>query len=70
MNLTYKVNMWEIKTLKPDKNGKRRPRPYGVRWITSTEDAFSRFEQWCAEDEACALHGQDVSMVFSAVAAD
>jgi pimeloyl-ACP methyl ester carboxylesterase len=41
--------------------------PYGVRWITSTEDAFSRFHQWCAEDEACALHGQDVSAVFDAV---
>jgi pimeloyl-ACP methyl ester carboxylesterase len=44
--------------------------PYGVRWITSTEDAFSRFEQWCAEDAACALHGQDVSEVFSAVTAE
>ncbi len=43
--------------------------PYGVRWITSTEDAFSRFEQWCAEDEACALHGQDISAVLSSVAA-
>lgn len=44
--------------------------PYGVRWITSTEDAFSRFEQWCAEDPACALHGQDVSDVLAAVAVE
>lgn len=44
--------------------------PYGVRWITSTEDAFSRFSQWCAEDPSCALHGQDVSDVFHAVTAN
>ena len=43
--------------------------PYGVRWITSTEDGFSRFEQWCAEDDACALHGQDISAVLNTVAA-
>lgn len=38
MNLTYKVNIWEIKTLKPDKNGKKRPKPYGVRWITAGQE--------------------------------
>lgn len=38
MNLTYKVNIWELKTLKPDKNGKRRPKPYGVRWITAGKE--------------------------------
>ena len=43
--------------------------PYGVRWITSTEDAFSRFTQWCAENESCALHGEDVSAVFDSVTA-
>lgn len=43
--------------------------PYGVRWITSTEDAFSRFTQWCADDASCALHGQDVSAVFNLVTA-
>ena len=35
MNLTYKVSIFEIKTLKPDKDGKRRPKPYGVRWGTA-----------------------------------
>ncbi len=44
--------------------------PYGVRWVSSTEDAFSRFGQWCAEDPACALHGQDVSAAFHAAAAE
>jgi pimeloyl-ACP methyl ester carboxylesterase len=44
--------------------------PYSVRWITSTEDAFGRFTQWCAEDPACALHGQDVSDVFHSVSAN
>jgi pimeloyl-ACP methyl ester carboxylesterase len=43
--------------------------PYGVRWVQSTEDAFFRFEQWCAEDPSCALHGQDVAAVFDTVAA-
>lgn len=38
MNLTYKVNVWELKVLKPDKNGKRRPKPYGVRWITAGKE--------------------------------
>ncbi|MFI9813200.1 hypothetical protein [Saccharothrix variisporea] len=35
MNLTYKVNVWELKVLQPGKNGKRRHKPYGVRWITA-----------------------------------
>lgn len=35
MNLTYKVSIYEIKTLKPDASGKRRPKPYGVRWSTA-----------------------------------
>jgi pimeloyl-ACP methyl ester carboxylesterase len=43
--------------------------PYGVRWVQSTEDAFTRFGQWCSEDPSCALHGQDVSAVFNSVAA-
>jgi pimeloyl-ACP methyl ester carboxylesterase len=44
--------------------------PYGVRWVLSTEDAFARFGEWCAQDEACALHGQDVAAVFDAVVAE
>jgi pimeloyl-ACP methyl ester carboxylesterase len=44
--------------------------PYGVRWVQSTEDAFFRFSQWCAEDPSCALHGQDVAAVFAKVAAE
>jgi len=43
--------------------------PYGVRWVQSTEDAFFRFEEWCAEDPSCALHGQDVAAVFDTVVA-
>jgi pimeloyl-ACP methyl ester carboxylesterase len=42
---------------------------YGVRWVQSTEDAFFRFGQWCAEDPTCALHGQDVDAVFATVTA-
>lgn len=42
---------------------------YGIRWVLSTEDAFSRFGQWCADDPSCALHGQDVSAVFATVVA-
>lgn len=28
------------------------------------ESIFNRFRKWCAEDEACALHGKDVTAVF------
>ncbi|WP_367134553.1 hypothetical protein [Saccharothrix sp. HUAS TT1] len=35
VSLTYKVNIWELKTLKPDRNGEKRPKPYGVRWVTA-----------------------------------
>ncbi len=38
MKPTYQVRFWEIKTLKPDKNGKVRRRPYGVRWVTGGEE--------------------------------
>jgi integrase len=31
---THQVRFWEIKTMKPDSNGKQRRRPYGVRWVT------------------------------------
>lgn len=34
MKPTHQVRFWEIKTLKPDAHGKRRKRPYGVRWVT------------------------------------
>src|SRR4051794_17099744 len=42
---------------------------YGARWAMSTEDGFSRFAQWCDEESSCALHGQDLAAVFTAVAA-
>lgn len=35
MKSTYQVRFWEIKVLKPDANGRRRKRPYGVRWVTA-----------------------------------
>ncbi|WP_394615235.1 tyrosine-type recombinase/integrase [Lentzea sp. JNUCC 0626] len=35
MNLTYKVSIYALKVLKPDANGKVRPKPYGVRWATA-----------------------------------
>lgn len=38
MNPTYKVSIWEIKTLKADKSGRKRPKPYGVRWITAGKE--------------------------------
>ena len=33
------------------------------------QDAFDRFAQWCGQEPACALHGQDVGAVFDAVIA-
>ena len=42
---------------------------YGARWARSTDDAFSRFVQWCDGETSCALHGQDVAAVFDGVAA-
>ncbi|GAA3433367.1 tyrosine-type recombinase/integrase [Kutzneria kofuensis] len=38
MKTTYKVNVWAIKTLKPTADGKKRPKPYGVRWVTAGEE--------------------------------
>jgi integrase len=35
MKPTHQVRFWEIKTMKPDSNGKLRKRPYGVRWVTA-----------------------------------
>jgi integrase len=35
---THQVRFWEIKTLKPDSNGKRRRRPFGVRWVTGGKE--------------------------------
>lgn len=35
MRPTYQVRFWSIKTLPPRANGKRPPRPYGVRWVTA-----------------------------------
>src|SRR4051794_13850167 len=42
---------------------------YGARWVRSTEDAFNRFVEWCAQEPSCALHGQDVAAVYERVAA-
>ncbi|MCS7484394.1 tyrosine recombinase XerC [Umezawaea endophytica] len=38
MNPTFKVSIWEIKTLKPGTDGKKRPKPYGVRWLTAGKE--------------------------------
>lgn len=38
MKPTYQVRFWEIKTMKPDRNGRRRKRPYGARWVTAGEE--------------------------------
>ncbi|WP_439376545.1 tyrosine-type recombinase/integrase [Amycolatopsis lexingtonensis] len=36
MKPTHKVRLWDIKTMPPDpKTGKKRRRPYGVRWVTA-----------------------------------
>jgi len=45
MKPTHQVRLWEIKTMPPDKKtGKRRRRPYGVRWITAGRE----HSQWFA----------------------
>jgi pimeloyl-ACP methyl ester carboxylesterase len=38
-----------------------------TRNVLAAQDAFDRFSQWCADDESCALHGQDVGAAFDAV---
>ncbi|RSM81394.1 integrase [Amycolatopsis sp. WAC 01375] len=39
MKPTRQVRLWEIKTMPPDKKtGKKRRRPYGVRWITAGKE--------------------------------
>ncbi|WP_328606253.1 integrase [Amycolatopsis sp. NBC_00345] len=36
MKATHQVRLWDIKTMPPDpKTGKKRRRPYGVRWVTA-----------------------------------
>ncbi|MEV0703478.1 alpha/beta hydrolase [Saccharopolyspora sp. NPDC050389] len=30
----------------------------------AAEDSFNEFEKWCAQDQQCALHGEDVGAVF------
>lgn len=45
MKPTYQVRLWEIKTMPPDrKTGKKRRRPYGVRWVTAGRE----HSQWFA----------------------
>lgn len=43
MKPTYQVRFWSIKTLKPRANGKRPPRPYGVRWVTAGHEQSEWF---------------------------
>ena len=43
---------------------------YGARWVQSTEDGFGRFTEWCDQEPACALHGQDVAAAYEAVMAE
>jgi len=39
MRKTFQVRLWEIKTMPPNpKTGKKRPRPYGARWITAGKE--------------------------------
>ncbi|MEZ4532140.1 MAG: alpha/beta fold hydrolase [Thermomicrobiales bacterium] len=38
-----------------------------TRNVLAVQDAFDRFSAWCAADDACALHGQDVGAVFDEV---
>ncbi|MBV9847364.1 MAG: alpha/beta fold hydrolase [Kutzneria sp.] len=35
----------------------------------SAEDAFDRFAKWCHDNTACALHGQDVAVIFDKIRA-
>src|SRR5215470_8510009 len=35
-----------------------------ARNVMSVQDSFERFEQWCAQETACALHGQDLGAAF------
>lgn len=32
--------------------------------VRSVQDSFERFEQWCAEEAKCALHGKDLGAAF------
>lgn len=32
--------------------------------VRSVQDSFERFEQWCAQEAKCALHGKDVGAAF------
>lgn len=38
-----------------------------TRNVLAAKDAFDRLTQWCRQDRACALHGQDLGAVFDAV---
>jgi pimeloyl-ACP methyl ester carboxylesterase len=40
-----------------------------ARNVLAVNEAFARFAGWCAQDSACALHGQDVGSVFDAAIA-
>jgi pimeloyl-ACP methyl ester carboxylesterase len=38
--------------------------PFLARNVLSVQDAFERFEQWCAQETKCALHGKDLGAAF------
>ncbi len=40
-----------------------------ARNVMSVQDSFERFEQWCAGEASCALHGKDLGAAFDAAIA-
>src|SRR5262249_47037041 len=40
-----------------------------ARQLPAVQDAFDRMAQWCGEDPACALHGDDLGSAFDAAVA-
>jgi pimeloyl-ACP methyl ester carboxylesterase len=37
---------------------------FSARNVMSVQDAFERFEQWCAQETKCALHGKKLGAAF------
>jgi pimeloyl-ACP methyl ester carboxylesterase len=35
-----------------------------ARNVTSVQDAFERFQQWCAQETSCALHSEDLGAAY------
>jgi pimeloyl-ACP methyl ester carboxylesterase len=42
---------------------------FSARNVMSVQNAFERFERWCAQETKCALHGKDLGAVFDAAMA-